>query len=247
MCARGGRHQYQSRLGLSREDRDSTNHGCSSEVWLTTRSMISFMSRSWSAATRRIELLEGAERRVDVLVERDVVPGVVLRRGVDGRQPDDVHAQTGQVVEATRDPREVPDAVTVAVGEAPGPDLVHDGGLPPQVVRVCHRGNGTGTRTAPTVRAGRFRRRAPYEDRCDHRARFARPEILARMIEAGLDVARLNFSHGTPEEHAETADRVRRAADRVGRQVAILQDLPGPKLRIGPLATASSSSSRASQ
>jgi pyruvate kinase len=61
------------------------------------------------------------------------------------------------------------------------------------------------------------------------------PEILVRMIEAGMDVARLNFSHGTAEEHAETARLVREAAGRAGRQVAILQDLPGPKLRIGPL------------
>jgi pyruvate kinase len=62
------------------------------------------------------------------------------------------------------------------------------------------------------------------------------PEILARMVEAGMDVARLNFSHGTPDEHAETADRVRQAAGRAGRAVAILQDLPGPKIRIGALA-----------
>ena len=61
------------------------------------------------------------------------------------------------------------------------------------------------------------------------------PEVLARMVEAGMDVARLNFSHGSAEEHAETAQRVRAAADRAGRSVAILQDLPGPKLRIGKL------------
>ena len=61
------------------------------------------------------------------------------------------------------------------------------------------------------------------------------PETLARIIEAGVDVARLNFSHGTRELHAENADRVRSAASRAGRQVAILQDLPGPKLRIGAL------------
>jgi pyruvate kinase len=60
-------------------------------------------------------------------------------------------------------------------------------------------------------------------------------ETLVRMVEAGMDVARLNFSHGTPEEKAQTAQRVRAAADRAGRQVALLQDLPGPKLRIGPL------------
>jgi pyruvate kinase len=62
------------------------------------------------------------------------------------------------------------------------------------------------------------------------------PETLARMVEAGMDVARLNFSHGNAEQHAETARRVREAAGRAGRPVAILQDLPGPKLRIGPLA-----------
>ena len=45
------RHQYQSRFGLSRLARDSANHGCSSEVWLTTRSRISFMPRSWTAAS----------------------------------------------------------------------------------------------------------------------------------------------------------------------------------------------------
>lgn len=50
-----------------------------------------------------------------------------------------------------------------------------------------------------------------------------------------MDVARLNFSHGTHEDHAETAQLVRDAAGRAGRPVALLQDLPGPKLRIGPL------------
>jgi pyruvate kinase len=59
------------------------------------------------------------------------------------------------------------------------------------------------------------------------------PDVLARMVEAGLDVARLNFSHGNLELHAENAERVRAAASAAGRQVAILQDLPGPKLRVG--------------
>src|SRR5213593_1466363 len=60
-------------------------------------------------------------------------------------------------------------------------------------------------------------------------------ETLVRMVEAGMDVARLNFSHGSHEQHAETAEWVREAAGRVGRPVALLQDLPGPKLRIGAL------------
>jgi pyruvate kinase len=62
------------------------------------------------------------------------------------------------------------------------------------------------------------------------------PEVLVKLVDAGMDVARLNYSHGTLDEHAETAQRVRDASNRAGRPVAILQDLPGPKLRIGPLA-----------
>jgi pyruvate kinase len=62
------------------------------------------------------------------------------------------------------------------------------------------------------------------------------PEILERMIRAGVDVVRLNFAHGTADEHAETAGRVREAAETVGREIAILGDVPGPKLRIGPVA-----------
>ena len=61
------------------------------------------------------------------------------------------------------------------------------------------------------------------------------PRMLREMVAAGMDVARLNFSHASHAEHAETARRVRQAAGEVGRPVAILQDLPGPKLRIGPL------------
>jgi pyruvate kinase len=62
------------------------------------------------------------------------------------------------------------------------------------------------------------------------------PDTLVRMVEAGMDVARLNYSHGTLDEHAETVRRVRAAAEQAGAPaVAILQDLPGPKLRIGPL------------
>ncbi len=61
------------------------------------------------------------------------------------------------------------------------------------------------------------------------------PEVLRRMIDAGVDVARLNFSHGTPEEHAESVELVREAASAVGRPVAVLGDLPGPKLRVSKL------------
>ena len=56
------------------------------------------------------------------------------------------------------------------------------------------------------------------------------------LVRAGLDVARLNFSHGTPAQHARRREAVRDAARTVGRQVAVMQDLQGPKIRVGALA-----------
>ncbi len=60
-------------------------------------------------------------------------------------------------------------------------------------------------------------------------------ETLERLARAGMDVARLNFSHGTYEEHAQRIDYVRRVSQTVGRPLAVLQDLPGPKIRTGKL------------
>ena len=62
-----------------------------------------------------------------------------------------------------------------------------------------------------------------------------RPETLERLISAGLNVARLNFSHGDLTSHAERIKRIRLAAKAVGRRVAIMADLPGPKMRIGKI------------
>jgi pyruvate kinase len=62
------------------------------------------------------------------------------------------------------------------------------------------------------------------------------PEALARLAEAGMDVARLNFSHGTHDEHAAVLASLRAISERVGRPIAILQDLAGIKIRIGPIA-----------
>src|SRR6266446_8962242 len=56
---------------------------------------------------------------------------------------------------------------------------------------------------------------------------------LDRLVAAGLDVARLNFSHGTHDEHADVVRRIREGEARWGRPVAILQDLQGPKIRLG--------------
>lgn len=64
----------------------------------------------------------------------------------------------------------------------------------------------------------------------------ASEEMLVRLITAGMDVARLNFSHGTHEEHRATIGAIRRAASACGRCVGILLDLQGPKIRIGKMA-----------
>jgi pyruvate kinase len=55
------------------------------------------------------------------------------------------------------------------------------------------------------------------------------------LVRLGMDVARLNFSHGSHDDHSRNIDRLRRAADREGRTLCILQDLQGPKIRTGPL------------
>jgi pyruvate kinase len=59
------------------------------------------------------------------------------------------------------------------------------------------------------------------------------PLVLERMIAAGVDVVRFNFSHGTAEDHLKRAELVREAAAKVGRDVAIMADLQGPKVRVG--------------
>ena len=59
------------------------------------------------------------------------------------------------------------------------------------------------------------------------------PQILEALIQAGMNVARLNFSHGTHEEHLKKIKTIRQIADRLRRPVTILQDLGGPKIRIG--------------
>ncbi len=57
-------------------------------------------------------------------------------------------------------------------------------------------------------------------------------KTLKKMIRHGLDVARVNFSHGNSDDHRKRADMLRKAADKVGRQVALMGDLQGPKIRI---------------
>lgn len=60
-------------------------------------------------------------------------------------------------------------------------------------------------------------------------------DVLRRMIEAGLNVARLNFSHGKPEDHRSMIEAIRSLSREAGREVGVLQDLSGPKIRLGEL------------
>jgi pyruvate kinase len=62
------------------------------------------------------------------------------------------------------------------------------------------------------------------------------PALLEQMIRAGVNVVRLNFSHGTAQDHIDRATLVREAAQRAGREVAIMADLQGPKIRVGKFA-----------
>jgi len=62
------------------------------------------------------------------------------------------------------------------------------------------------------------------------------PETLLALAEAGMDAARLNLSHGTHEEHAEQTSRIRAIQEEIGRPIAVIADLQGPKVRIGELA-----------
>jgi pyruvate kinase len=59
--------------------------------------------------------------------------------------------------------------------------------------------------------------------------------VLERLILAGMNVARLNFSHGDLESHARVIANIRTAEQATGRRIAIMADLPGPKIRIGTL------------
>ncbi len=63
----------------------------------------------------------------------------------------------------------------------------------------------------------------------------SRKDVVARLVEAGMDGARLNFSHGTHDDHGESAELIREVQKEAGRPIALIADLQGPKLRIGDL------------
>ena len=87
---------------------------------------------------QRIEVVERSEQRVDIGVVGDVVAEVGHRRWVERRDPDGVHAQPREVVEAAGDAGEVSGAIAIGVGEAPWIDLVDDAGLPPVRLLLLH-------------------------------------------------------------------------------------------------------------
>ena len=129
--SRGGRHQYQSRFGLL-----GARPRLDEPLVLVAGVVDDQVHEHLEAGGVRlldqlVELVQGPEQRVDVLVVADVVAVVVHRRAVDRAQPDHVHAQPDEVVEVGDDPAEVTDAVAVGVREAPRVDLVDDGRLPP--------------------------------------------------------------------------------------------------------------------
>ena len=83
----------------------------------------------------------------------------------------------------------------------------------------------------PFWRAG-TRDASTDQDRGDTRPGHRFAGRAGRHSPPGVDVARINFSHGTPEEHISRIARFRAAAERVGRFAGVLADLPGPKLRV---------------
>ena len=89
----GSRQIYQSRFGLSRDDRLSTNHGCWSEVWFGTKSRISFRPRLVRRGDQSVEVAKRAEHRVDAAIVGNVVAEIRHRRRVDRRDPHRVDAE----------------------------------------------------------------------------------------------------------------------------------------------------------
>src|SRR5262249_38848450 len=85
--------------------------------------------------------------------------------------------------------------------------------------------------TGPEARAPAMKRRAKIV--CTLGPASSSPAQVRALVDAGMDVARLNFSHGTREEHAAVYREVRAASDTLQRSVAVLVDLQGPKIRLG--------------
>ena len=76
---------------------------------------------------------------------------------------------------------------------------------------------------------------ARYQDRRHSRPRLGRAERVEALLRAGVNTVRLNFSHGSHDDHARLVAQVRETSHRLGVHVAVLQDLQGPRIRTGPL------------
>ena len=112
---RPSRQMYQSRLGESRDDRESRNHGCCELVWFGTQSSSTRRPSRCASASRRSKAARSPKTGIDVRVVAHVVAEVGHRRGVDRREPDRVDAEPCDVGEPREDPVEVADAVAVGV------------------------------------------------------------------------------------------------------------------------------------
>ena len=90
-----------------------------------------FQAAAMRVGQERIEIIEGAEDRIDVGVVADVVAEIRHRRWIDRRNPDGVHAEPLQIVELAPDAGEIADAIAVAVHKRARIDLIDDAALPP--------------------------------------------------------------------------------------------------------------------
>ena len=116
------------------------------------------------AGDQRVGVGEVAEERVDVAVVGDVVAVVVLRRGVERRDPERVHAEVAEVGQPRRDAGEVADAVAVRVGEGTDVDLVDDGVAPPALIGA-HVSHPRGQARLRRMQSGRPRSRCARRSR----------------------------------------------------------------------------------
>jgi pyruvate kinase len=161
----------------------------------------------------------------------------------------DAAAEAAQVIaEAARtdepssdEEAHVPDTPPVIIGGVPAHALKQIDKATP--ARTGARAQPVSNSSLQAQRARSLHTGVPTETRKDmHRATkivatigpaSSNPDILLQMMQAGLDVVRFNFSHGTADDHRQRAEWVREAARQVGREVAIMADLQGPKIRVG--------------
>jgi hypothetical protein len=120
--------------------------------------MMTFRPSRVGAGDQGVEIGQGPEDRIDAGIVRDVIAEVLHRRGEEGRQPDAVHTQRGDVVQMGGDPRQIADAVAVRVGEAARIDLIQDA--------PRHHSVGASVVTVGWLRVWTFTRGLPIRRSC---------------------------------------------------------------------------------